>query len=348
MKNTVKAFCYILILCVCLSSCRSIPYDVDAPTAATTATTTAMPEAITAGSSTQTEPSATTTPRRTTTTTKARTTAPSAKPSYVTAPSGNGVKVSAEYVSQSGFPTGCESASATMLLRFWGVDMTLPKFVDNYLDTGAINYTSSGTYAPHPAEKFVGNPRSQYAYGCYAPVIVRAITKCLPTHLRVINETGKTLSALCKEYLDAGMPVMVWATINMVPIEKGGSWKVQTTGETFQWPAGEHCLLLVGYDSSKYYLLDPYKSKGLVAYPRATVEARYAELGHQAVGIQRIPTTTITPATNTTVTTTVTTTTATIPDTEPSVSDTTAVPTTTIVSDPSDNDSESSAISTAD
>ena len=56
-------------------------------------------------------------------------------------------------------------------------------------------------------------------------------------------------------------------------------------GSTFQWISPEHCLVLVGYDDQFFYLNDPYQNRGVVAYPRETVSARYEELGQQAVVI---------------------------------------------------------------
>ena len=58
------------------------------------------------------------------------------------------------------------------------------------------------------------------------------------------------------------------------------------TGKLFTWKRHEHCLVLVGYDKDYYYMNDPYQSKGLVAYKRSVVEARYATMGSQAVVIQ--------------------------------------------------------------
>ncbi len=295
MKGSVLSVCAMLLICLLFSACGSTTPQADTSVVSSTHTTmsTAVPterqeETTTQPSSSTRRTTVPTTTKRTTTTTKTTTTVSTLQPINIAI--GNGAAMTVEYVDQTGFPTGCESACATMLLRFWGVDMTLPTFVDNYLEKGAINYETDGTYAPHPTEKFVGDPRSQYAYGCYAPVIVRAIDRCLPSTLRVIDESGSTLPQLCRKYLDVGTPVMVWATINMSPVQTGGSWTVESTGETFRWPAGEHCLLLVGYDNSRYYFLDPYQNKGLVSFPRATVEARYAALGCQAVGIEPIET----------------------------------------------------------
>lgn len=336
----VRAISFALILCVALTGCGGKVEVTSTPANApviqtavlTTTETTTTTTAVTTATTTTTETVTTTTAatKAAVKPSKAPTAVSVMKPSGAAAVSGSGVKLSVEYVSQIGFPTGCESASATMLLRFWGVDMDLATFVDSYLDRGAIRYTSGGTVAPHPNDAFVGDPRSTAAYGCYAPVIVRAIEKCLPDELQVVNATGSTLPELCKQYIDNGVPVMVWATIGMAPSRKGGSWTVETTGERYTWTAGEHCLLLVGYNQSNYYLLDPYQGRGLVSYPHATVEARYAELGYQAVGIQRIPTTTTTTTTTAAPTTTATTKVTMILTTSTTTTDLTTATTTTV------------------
>ncbi len=304
MRKSQRFVSFVLILCLWLTGCATGGEEVVTSMEEGTTTTTTAPTTTTTTATTTTGRSTTTARKlitaKPTTTVKPTTVKPTtAKP---TTAGGNGVRIAAEYISQTGFPTGCESASATMLLRFWKVDMTLDTFVDRYLDKGAIRHQADGMYAPHPADKFVGDPRSEAAYGCYAPVIVRAVRRCLPSGLGVIDETGKKLPQLCREYLDAGMPVMVWVTIGMVPVAKGGSWKTDNTGQRFEWKANEHCMLLVGYDSSRYYLLDPYKNRGLVSFPRQLVESRYADMGCQAVGIQPVSPTKTTASTTTMVT----------------------------------------------
>ena len=192
--------------------------------------------------------------------------------------------VQAPYISQEGFPTGCESASAVMLLRFWGINVRMDTFVDNYLDKQSMRWENGRAIGPHPADAFVGNPRSEEAYGCFAPVIVRALERCVPAGKQVVNETGASLPELCSRYIDHDMPVMIWASIAMIPTYESDRWTTPS-GETFAWPANEHCLLLVGYDNNNYYLNDPYKGRGRVTYARARVEQRYRELGCQAIGI---------------------------------------------------------------
>ena len=196
------------------------------------------------------------------------------------------VRIRVPYLSQDGYPTGCESAAAVMLLRFYGVPMDMDTFIDCHLDCGAITWTSAGLTAPHPAEQFVGDPRSSAAYGCYAPVIVRALQSALPSGRRAIDVSGQTLPELCRRYIDCGRPVLVWATMGMKPMYAGDSWKVASSGQKFTWPAREHCLVLTGYDRDNYYFNDPDGSAGEVSYARAVCEARFYELGRQAIVVE--------------------------------------------------------------
>ncbi len=196
------------------------------------------------------------------------------------------VHIRVPYLSQEGYPTGCESAAAVMLLRFYGVPIDMDTFIDRHLDCGTITWTSAGLTAPHPAEQFVGDPRSSAAYGCYAPVIVRALQSALPSGRRAVDVSGQTLPELCSRYIDRGHPVLVWATMGMKSMYAGDSWTVASTGKKFTWPAREHCLVLTGYDKDNYYFNDPDGAMGEVAYARAVCESRYYELGRQAIAVE--------------------------------------------------------------
>ncbi len=190
-----------------------------------------------------------------------------------------------EYISQAGYPTGCESASAVMLLHAAGYSTTIADFIDSALNIGSLYYSGGILYGPHPDDAFIGNPRLSSGYGCYAPVIVNALNKILTGGDTAVNLTGTSLSDLLTNYVDRGTPVAVWATINMVESTPGTQWVIPETGKTFTWKRSEHCLVLVGYDENYYYFNDPYNNNGLKAYDKATVEARFAYMGSQSVVI---------------------------------------------------------------
>lgn len=218
---------------------------------------------------------------------------------------GNKVLMDVEYISQEpDYPTGCESVSAVMLLNYMGANCTVDTFVDTYLEKGNIIPGNGTYYAPDPNVKFIGDPRGQ-GFGCYAPVIVSALEKAAPGHY-VLNETGKEFSELVDTYIKRQTPVMVWATMDMKEPRTGESWIIDNSivlgkesefnlaekpkkddpgVETVTWVAGEHCLVLVGYDDENYYLADPYKSHGIKAYKKDVVEQRYKDLNMQAVAM---------------------------------------------------------------
>lgn len=224
----------------------------------------------------------TTTTTATTKTTKTTTTVTYAKPTAVRGKVLIDVPTIHQYPE---YPTGCESVATVMALRYAGETTSVANFIDNYLECSSNFYWSEGEfYGPSPYEYFLGDPRSENSYGCMAPVIKKALIRYFGSDDRVADTTGTALSALCKSYIDNGMPVIVWASIGMSQISDGRSW-ILPDGTIFAWPNNEHCLLLVGYDANKYYFNDPYTGK-VVGYTRSVVEQRYERLGKQSLVIK--------------------------------------------------------------
>lgn len=182
------------------------------------------------------------------------------------------------------FPTGCESVAAVMALHYFGNQISVETFVDEYLPTSRAFYVENGmNFGPSPYEYFIGNPKSAASYGCMAPVIEKALHACIGNSESVKNITGMSLEEICDQYIDKDVPVILWATINMLETNPRNSWYL-SDGARFTWPGNEHCMLLVGYDDTKYFFNDPYAGK-LVAYEKSLTEERFAELGSQALVI---------------------------------------------------------------
>ncbi len=189
------------------------------------------------------------------------------------------------YISQETLPTGCEIASAVMLLQNYGYAVSLEDFADNAIDTGNLYESDGILLGPSPYDKFIGSPYSTSGYGCYAPVLVDAMNHMLNSGDTAYDLTGTQLDDILTSYIDNGIPVAIWATINMMEPEEGTSWQITETGEPFTWIKHEHCLVLVGYDDMFYYFNDPYANKGLCSYSRTLTEKRYEALGMQAAVI---------------------------------------------------------------
>ena len=186
-------------------------------------------------------------------------------------------------LSQTDWPTGCESVSAVMALNWAGADLTVEDFVYGFLPMDEL-WMDAGSQlcGPSPADTFIGDPAGR-GYGCFAPVLARAMSQAAPAGYRALDLTGSPLSELACAYLRHNIPVVIWATMEMRPVETGTRWQLPS-GETFTWPAGEHCLLLVGETSEGYLLNDP-RAGETVCYDKELVRRRYESLGSQAVAL---------------------------------------------------------------
>lgn len=226
-------------------------------------------------------------------------------------------KIDVPYMSQKGkYPTGCESVSTVMLLRFLGFDISVDKFIQNYLDCRDFETRDGCLFGPDPKKYFCGSPYNEDDFGCYAPVICRALKKffseartssadggiqeggriqegggirenVVKPVWKPVDETGTPIDTLLKRYIDKGMPVIFWACIDMREPVVGPEWKLLDTGETFTWISNEHCMLLVGYDDEGYYFNDPYEGHGCVRYPKQLVKARHQAQYEMAVGVEK-------------------------------------------------------------
>lgn len=138
------------------------------------------------------------------------------------------------YLDQSvRYPTGCESVSAVMLLRYLGYEMSVDEFIEQYLDRQEFELREGELYGPDPTKYFCGSPYDEESFGCYAPVITQALKKAIGEMYEVLNLTGTEIKTLQTEYIDKGMPVILWACINMREPITGPQWKLKDSGEVF-------------------------------------------------------------------------------------------------------------------
>ena len=119
-------------------------------------------------------------------------------------------------------------------------------------------------------------------------MITQALKKAIGEMYEVLDLTGTEIKTLQTEYIDKGMPVILWACINMREPITGPQWKLKDSGEVFTWISNEHCMLLVGYDEEGYYFNDPYENNGVIRYPKEIVEDRYKAQHMQAVAVKKI------------------------------------------------------------
>lgn len=193
-------------------------------------------------------------------------------------------------LSQDGYPTGCESVSAVVLLQYYQIPVSISSFIEEYLPTEPFYFENGMLCGPDPHLAFAGDPYDCSSLGCYAEVITKSLNLVLEE--RDTGKQAKTLknvplSELEETYLSCDIPVAIWVTMEMKASTDGTTYLLEN-GNSFTWISGEHCMVLTGYDESRYYLLDPLADGTLVSYPKSLVEMRYQELGMQAVVIETV------------------------------------------------------------
>lgn len=155
-------------------------------------------------------------------------------------------------------PTGCEAVSSTIVLNYYGANMSKTELVDNYLP-----------YSSSPYSGFVGSPYEQpngHGHWCSAKPIEIAMKSAISAHnlnLTVENVSGVDFDTLLTFVRD-GHPVVFWGYENMT--------------------SGIHTLVLIGYnrDLGVCYFADPLKS-GIQTYSMSNTRSAYIGRGKQAI-----------------------------------------------------------------
>ncbi|MBR3025393.1 MAG: C39 family peptidase, partial [Oscillospiraceae bacterium] len=153
----------------------------------------------------------------------------------------------------------------------------MPKFNFYYIDQVLYGADFINTYAGNPASAVSG-------YGCYTPCMVTTAENYFKqigeVNYRLTDLTGTDFDSLLS-YIDAGRPVMVWATLDMIEPEYTKSWNTPD-GRNVQWYENEHCFVLTGYDkaANRVFVNDPQKGK--VTYSLSVFRFRYNQMGKYA------------------------------------------------------------------
>ncbi len=189
------------------------------------------------------------------------------------------VKLDVKFLSQKPeLPSGCEITSLTTVLNFYGYNVSKTDMADNYLPKS----DSSKDFW----KVFVGNPRYNTGFGCYAQPITDAAYKYLSEQgstLTAYNYSGTPFEDLLL-LVQSGRPVIIWGTLNMGAPYYSYKW-ILADGSERRWITPEHCLVLIGYDLSKGTAIISDPMRNIVEYDLDTVKSRYNALHSQCVFI---------------------------------------------------------------
>jgi len=177
-----------------------------------------------------------------------------------------------------GYPTGCESAALTSLLKFWGISVSISDVVAN-LPKGSLPYYENGVrYGGNPYLEFVGHPSTSNSYGVYEKPIIGVANRFKSG---IIDASGTSLGNLFN-VVKQGRPVMVWVSMNMAVPYVSTSWLYKPTNEKISWMANEHALLIVGYTDSQVIVSDSLTGSYRY-YNKNVFESRYNTYGKRAL-----------------------------------------------------------------
>ncbi len=190
------------------------------------------------------------------------------------------------------YPTGCESVSTVMALRYAGLDISVEEWIDRYLPKGNGPHAENGILTgANPWKAFPGDPYSPDGWGCFVPVIEKAAEEALAgTGYRLKPLYNLPFAALCRLYLQWGIPVILWATLDMAEGRPCRPWRMDDGSGDYTWTEPMYCLLLTGFDGENVYCNDPMRGKDTV-YPLEKAEKAYYTMHTQAAVIlpERVP-----------------------------------------------------------
>lgn len=190
-----------------------------------------------------------------------------------------------------GYYNGCEAASSTMLLQYYGYHYKMAEVVKS-IPTIPLQRHNGRLYGANPNEAFTGSMVHE-GYGIYAKpmvdVVNRLISKKEGKH-QVRSLIGESVEKLLYE-VSEGHPIQIWATASMMNVKCSGtkSWYIKTragkyTDEQYHFPLSEHCMLLVGYDKNNVIINDPLI--GQVRYSIKAFREAFESMGAQALMIE--------------------------------------------------------------
>ncbi len=188
------------------------------------------------------------------------------------------------------YPNGCEVASATMLLKHYGINIDMKEYVDSYLPQEEVYEKDGLRYGPDPSKYYAGDPSdSSRGWGTFLPVIKNSLYTIFKDKLPE-GTVGHVYTSDDKlpleEYVQNGSPVLVWTTTDYSEAKDIYEWFSYDKSRTYTYPKNAHVVVIVGMDKKYYYINDPLKDEKAIKVPRKKFNKSYDSMGRQALNIE--------------------------------------------------------------
>lgn len=176
------------------------------------------------------------------------------------------------------YPNGCESAALYNLLRFYNVNVNMSQLVNALKNGDGPHYEDGLYYGGNPELEFVGDPSDSHGYGVYQKPIIKVANKFKSG---MIDYTGHSLDEVLA-IVKKGIPVQIWASVNMQNTDICTTWIYKETGKKINWICKLHSVVVIGFNKNKIIVSDSYTGK-IVSYNRKQVEKIYNLYGKRAI-----------------------------------------------------------------
>lgn len=188
------------------------------------------------------------------------------------------------------YPNGCEVASATMLLNYIGIDISMDEYVNAFLPKNEVYEKDGVRFGPDPSEFYAGDPSNpKGGWGTFLPVIKNSIytifKKMLPLDTVGHVYTSEDKRPL-EEYVQSGNPVLVWTTTDYNEAKEVYEWFSYDKSKTYTYPKNAHVVVVVGMNNNYYFINDPLKDEKNIKVPREKFNKSYDSMGRQALYIE--------------------------------------------------------------
>lgn len=181
-------------------------------------------------------------------------------------------------------PNGCEIVSLTAVLNYYGYNVSKTTMADNHLPKQAFSWNNGKRYGPDPYKAYAGNPRSATSgWYSFAPPIVKAADNYMATQknkMKAVDISGSSQKEILT-YLNNGVPVVIWVTLDLSKPSVKGQWYLSDTGKSYKAYTNLHAVVLKGYKDGIVSVMNPLK--GQVTYKLDAFFKSYEELGKHAM-----------------------------------------------------------------
>lgn len=176
------------------------------------------------------------------------------------------------------YPNGCEAVALYIMLKHYGVDVTVDSIIDALPRGNTPHYVNGVLYGGDPNYEFLGDPRSDDGWGIYDKGLAPIANKFKSG---IINGTGMDFNKIFS-LINENRPVLVWTSMDMKKPFVSTSWISEKTGEKIIWKRYNHAVLVIGYNDDSVIVSDPINGR-IRYFDRDTFISIYDFMGRKAL-----------------------------------------------------------------